>query len=168
MVKANIANGITFVRIVCSIALLFCAAFSLPFYTLYILCGLTDMIDGFAARKMNTASDFGAGLDTVADFVFAVICTVKLFPVLDIPLWLYGWIAGIVLIKAINVISGFAIQKRFVALHTVMNKVTGALLFVWPLTLSVIDLRYSAAVVCAAATFAAVQEGHFIRTKREK
>ena len=45
-----------------------------------------------------------------------------------------------------------------------MNKVTGILLFALPLTLTVIELKYSGAVVCAAATFAAIQEGHLIRT----
>ena len=61
-------------------------------------------------------------------------------------------------------ISGYVMQKRFVALHTPMNKATGVLLFLLPLTLSLIELKYSAAPVCAVATFAAVQEGHFIRT----
>ena len=49
--------------------------------------------------------------------------------------------------------------------HSVMNKITGGLLFVLPLTVRVIDLRYSAAIVCAVATFAAMQEGHLIRTR---
>ncbi len=45
-----------------------------------------------------------------------------------------------------------------------MNKVTGILLFALPLTLTVIDLKYSGAAVSAVATFAAIQEGHLIRT----
>jgi CDP-diacylglycerol--glycerol-3-phosphate 3-phosphatidyltransferase len=48
-----------------------------------------------------------------------------------------------------------------------MNKATGALLFLLPLTLPAVPLKYTAIVVCAAATFAAIQEGHFIRTERE-
>jgi CDP-diacylglycerol--glycerol-3-phosphate 3-phosphatidyltransferase len=48
-----------------------------------------------------------------------------------------------------------------------MNKATGALLFLMPLTIPTVGLKYSAVVVCAAATFAAIQEGHFIRTERE-
>lgn len=160
------ANIITIVRILCSIAILFCNVFSSAFYSLYITAGLTDMIDGWVARKTNTVSEFGAKLDTVADFVFVVVCLVKLLPIMDIPVWLYVWIGVIAFIKVINVVSGFVVQKRFVAVHSVMNKITGALLFVFPLTLSFVDLRYSAIVVCATATFAAVQEGHFIRTKK--
>ena len=63
--------------------------------------------------------------------------------------------------------SGYILQKRFVVLHTAMNKVTGVLLFILPLTLRIIDLRTSGGFVCAIATFAAIQEGHYIRTGRE-
>ena len=48
-----------------------------------------------------------------------------------------------------------------------MNKVTGILLFILPLTLPVVELKYSAPLVCALATFAAIQEGHYIRTGKE-
>lgn len=156
------ANIITFIRILCSIAILFCPALSLAFYTLYIVAGVSDMADGWVARKTNTVSEFGSKLDTIADFVFVVVCLVKLLPIMDIPVWLYVWIGFIALIKVINIVSGFAVQKRFVAVHSVMNKLTGILLFIFPLTLSIVDMKYSAIVVCAVATFAAIQEGRFI------
>lgn len=158
------ANIITGARIVCALALMFCPVFSPAFYALYIAAGITDMVDGLVARKTGKVSDFGAVFDSAADVIFVAVCLIKLLPVLDIPTWLYIWTGVIALIKVVNIISGFAMQKRYVALHTVMNKVTGVMLFILPLTISFIDLRYSAAVVCAVATFAAVQEGHFIRT----
>lgn len=161
------ANIITSIRILCSIALVFCPTLSLEFYSLYLAAGFTDMIDGTVARKTNTVSEFGSRLDTIADFIFVVVCLIKLIPILEIPEWLSIWIAVIAFIKAINVVSGYVIHRRFVAVHSVMNKVTGAMLFIFPLTLSMINLKYSAAVVCSAATFAAVQEGHYIRTGRE-
>lgn len=161
------ANIITFFRIAAGIVLLFCPAFSSAFYVLYIVAGLSDMLDGFIARKTDTVSRFGAVLDTIADFVFVTVCLIKLLPLLSIPAWLYVWIGIIALIKAVNIVSGFAVQKRFVTVHSVMNKAAGVLLFLLPLTVHVLPLQYSAIVVCAAATFAAIQEGHFIRTGRE-
>ena len=107
-------------------------------------------------------------LDTIADFTLVAACLYKLLPILDVPGWLYGWIALIVLIKVVNLVSGYVVQKRLVVLHTPMNKATGVLLFLLPLTLSCIELKYSAVPICAVATFAAVQEGHFIRTGRTK
>ena len=164
----NMANIITGMRIVCGIALLFFPAFSPAFYALYIVAGVTDMIDGTVARKTGSAGEFGSKFDTAADFIFASACLIKLIPALDVPAWLLVWIAAVALIKVINVISGFIVRKEFVAVHTAMNKVTGVLLFILPLTLTVIDLKYSGAVVCAVATFAAIQEGHYVRTERYK
>ena len=161
------ANTITFFRIAASIVLLFCPVFSPAFYVFYIAAGLSDMLDGFVARKINTASRFGARLDTIADFVLVVVCLIKLLPILSIPAWLYIWIGIIALIKVVNIVSGFAVQKRFVAVHSVMNKASGVLLFLLPLTIPAVPLRDSAIVTCAAATFAAIQEGYCIRTGRE-
>ncbi len=162
------ANLITGIRILASVGLLFCPAFSSLFYGLYLLAGISDMIDGPVARRTGTASDFGAKLDTGADLLFVAVCLYKLLPVLDVPGWLYAWIGIIALVKAVNFVSGYVKQKRFVALHTPMNKAAGALLFLLPLTLSCIELKYTSVVVCAVATFAAVQEGHFLRTGRIK
>ena len=74
-------------------------------------------------------------------------------------------VCSIALIKMINIISGFVVQKRLVTVHSVMNNITGVLLFILPLTVRMIDLRYSVAAVCAIAAFAAVQEGYYIRNK---
>ena len=161
------ANIITGCRILGSILLLFFPAFSSWFYFLYLFCGFTDMIDGSIARKTNSSSELGARLDSVADFTFVVVCLVKLLPMMQLPGWIWIWIAVIAAIKIINVSSGFVCKKRFVVEHTIMNKVTGLLLFLLPLTLAFIDLRYSATVICCIATFAALQEGYLIRTGRE-
>lgn len=157
------ANLVTGCRIACSIWMLFFPAFSDWFYILYLLCGLTDMIDGTIARKTNTASRFGARLDTIADFIFVVAALVKLLPVMYLPKWLWIWIAVIAAIKMMNVVSGLILNKRWIVEHTFMNKITGLLLFLLPLTLSFLELKYSAVVVCLTATCSAFQEGHLIR-----
>ena len=162
----NTANFITSARILCSLALLFCTPLSLPFYVLYTTAGSSDIFDGLIARKTNTATKFGAKLDTIADLIFTVFCLIKLMPILNIPIWLYIWIAVIAFIKAANIAAGYIRQKEFISVHSVINKVTGGLLFVFPLTLTWIDLRYSAAVVCAVATTAAVYEGYLIYAGR--
>ena len=165
--KVGAADLITGFRILCAFALLFCQPFSPPFILLYLIAGITDMIDGAVARMTATTSEFGSKLDTAADYVFVAVCLWKLLPRLAVPLWLWVWIVLIALIKMINIIFGYVIQKKYVACHTVMNKVTGVLLFMLPLTLPVVELKYSAPLVCTVATFAAIQEGHFIRTERE-
>lgn len=157
------ANILTGFRVLVSIALLFCPVISPVFYTLYLLAGASDMADGAIARKTNSVSEFGSRFDSIADLVFVAVCMIKILPVLVIPIWLYVWTAVIALIKIINIVSGYARQKRFIAAHTTMNKVTGALLFLLPLTATILPLPYTGIPICSVATVAAVQEGRFIR-----
>ena len=162
------ANIITGIRIVLSAFLLFCPAFSPIFFLLYIAAGASDMIDGAVARRTGTVSEFGSRLDTFADIVFAVVCLIKLLPALDVPVWLSVWFAVIAIIKLSSITAGYIRQKKLVSVHSVLNKATGLLLFVFPLTLAFMDLRYSAAVVCMAATAAAIQEGFTVHEKNCK
>ena len=157
------ANIITGTRIVISVVLLFCPALSRAFLVLYIAAGTSDMIDGAVARKTGTVSEFGSRLDMIADIVFVAVCFIKLLPVLDVPVWLYIWIGIIALIKVTNIAVGYIREKEIKSVHSMINKVTGGLLFVFPLTLAFIDLRYSAAVVCMVATAAAIQEGYLMK-----
>jgi len=150
------ANVITGIRILVSAALLLCPVFSPIFYSMYLIAGLSDMADGIVARKTNSVSEFGSRFDSIADFVFVAVCLIRVLPVLDIPIWLYVWTAVIALIKVINILSGYAMHKRSSAVHTTMNKVTGVLLFIVPLTLSIVPLIYTGIPICSVATFAAV------------
>lgn len=166
--KKHIANIITGSRIVFSLLLLFIPLSSALFYIFYLFCGLTDMIDGTVARKTGAVSNFGAKLDTASDFVFMAVCVVKLLPKINISVWLWIWIAIIAIVKVINIVMGFIRRKKLVALHTFLNKITGLLLFLLPLTLQFILPTYSFAVVCTIATIAAIQEGYYIIKANDK
>ena len=164
--KKQIANIITLCRILGSIGLLFCPVFSACFYGLYIFCGLTDMVDGTIARKTGAVSEVGSRLDTVADFLFVIVSFVKLVPVIRIPVWIWVWAAVIAVAKLVNLVWGFTQKKQMPALHTIANKATGLCLFLLPLTMPFVDLRYTAPVVCILATIAAFQEWYYIVTGR--
>jgi len=161
MIK-HIANTVTGCRILGSILLLFFPVFSAEFYIMYIICGFSDMTDGTIARKTNSVSESGAKLDTVADLVFVTVSLIKILPAINVPQWLWIWGVIIAIIKIINIIRGYISEKQFISLHTTMNKITGLLLFLLPLTLSFAEVKYSSIAVCSIATFAAIQEGYYI------
>ena len=165
--KKYIANIITSCRIVCSILMLFFSGFSVQWYILYLLCGFSDMIDGTVARKTNSDSEFGAQFDTVADFIFVAISFIKFLPLIHIPKWLWIWIVVIAIIKISTIVWGFIYKKKFLSLHTIMNKATGVLLFLLPLSLPFVELKYSSIVIRSIATCSAIQEGYYIRIGRE-
>ena len=156
--KKHIANIITGSRIAFSLPLLFIPLTSAWFYALYLLCGFTDMIDGTVARKTKSASEFGARLDTVSDFVFMVVALIRFAPHLNMTTWLWIWIGVIAMMKLGNVAWVFVCTKKLISPHTVLNKITGLLLFLLPVTISFIELTYTLPFVCTVATVAAVHE----------
>ena len=164
----RIANILTSCRIFGSILLLFFPALSSGFYITYLLCGFSDIADGQIARKTNSTSKFGSQLDTIADLIFVVVSLFKLLPAIRIPRWLWIWGGLIATIKISNIIWGYVSQKQFISLHTIMNKATGLLLFLLPLTISFVELKYTAIVVCSIATFSAIQEGVYVIAGSER
>lgn len=162
--RKGLANALTMCRIALSIALLIPAAFSPAFFAIYALAGVTDMLDGHVARRMGTESDLGAKLDSVADLILVVVSLVKVLPAIAVPTWLWVWVAAIALVKAANAVSGLVVERHLVMLHTTANKVTGLVVFLVPFAIPFVGINIPAVIACAIATFAAIQEGHCIRT----
>ena len=165
--KKHIANIITGSRIVLSLPLLLIPLTSAWFYALYLICGLSDMIDGTVARRTNSASEFGARLDTVSDFVFVTVALIKFVPHLPIPEWLWIWIGVIAMIKLGNAARRFVRTKKLISPHTVLNKVAGLFLFLLPVTINFVDLTYALPIVCTLATFAAMHEWYYMEKKHD-
>ena len=164
----SLPNAISALRFLGAVCLLFFGVESCVFWVIYFVCGLSDMADGYLARKLGCESKTGAMLDSITDLAFVICCCFKLIPVLALPKWLWIWGGVIVAIKVINQISALVMYKKCVFPHTVANKVTGVLLFVGvPLTVF-LESFVPMVVIAVVATFAAVQEGHFIRTGLEK
>jgi CDP-diacylglycerol--glycerol-3-phosphate 3-phosphatidyltransferase len=158
----QLPNIITSLRIAGSLGLLFCDVANNTFWLVYGLCGISDIVDGWLARKLKCVSKTGALLDSVADICFVACCAWKLLPILELSQWLWLWAGVIVVIKAVNQISALVMYRRCYFPHTLANKATGFLLFIAvPMTFcTVIPIT----IVAAIATFAAICEGHIIRT----
>jgi len=152
-------------RIVLCLPLLMLDAMTVPFWVIYLIAGLTDMLDGFLARRWGVESKFGARLDSLADFVFVLAVGYKLFPWLKLPAALWMMIGLIALIKVINAISSFVVKHRIAFLHTKANKLTGFLLFIGMMAIGQSCFVPVAWAIACIALFAAIQEGHLIRSK---
>lgn len=157
------ANIITGARIIFSIFLLFTETFSPSFYILYVAAGVSDMIDGPVARSTNTVSEFGSALDSVADFIFVIVCFIKLLPVIKLSTFAYFLIAIVFCIKMINIIRIYKKCRKLIIPHTSLNRFTGVLLFILPLTLQFAEVKYSSLIVCITALAAALDECQYIR-----
>ena len=162
----QLPNIITLLRIAGSLGLLLCDVTGVVFWIIYGLCGISDIVDGWLARKLKCCTKTGALLDSVADICFVACLCLLLLPILDLPQWLWLWAGVIVAIKVVNQLSALVMYGHCCFPHTLANKITGFLLFIAvPMTfLSIVPISIAATV----ATFAAIQEGHFIRTSKIK
>ena len=125
------------------------------------------MIDGTIARKTGAVSNFGARLDTAADFVFMLVCSIKILPLMHISMWLWAWIIIVALVKIFNITLVFIRKKKLISIHSVLNKTTGFILFLLPPTLTFVPTTYSVVTVCILATIAVMQEVYFIAKGQE-
>ena len=164
----QIPNLLSASRIALCLPLLLVDAMTVPFWTLYVIAGTTDMLDGFLARQWGVESKFGARLDSFADFVFVLAVGYKLFPYLKLPTALWIMTGLIALVKIVNAISSFVMKHRqwqSPFLHTKANKLTGFLLFIGVMTIGQSYFVPVAWMIACVALFAAIQEGHLIRSK---
>ena len=161
----QLPNIITLLRIAGSLSLLLCDVMGVAYWIIYGLCGISDIVDGWLARRLKCVTKTGALLDSLADICFVACCVWKLLPILELPQWLWPWAGVIVLIKVVNQLSALVMYRHCYFPHTAANKATGFLLFIAvPMTFyTVIPI----AIVAAIATFAAIHE-HYIITNMIK
>lgn len=151
-------NFITLIRIIGTILLIFTEPFSTIFFILYFLCGLSDVLDGYIARRFKLCSKFGAILDSLADTFFIIITLIKILPSLKLELWMILWIVSIFIIKVLSLIIGFLRFNEIAFLHTYANKLAGIILFFTPLIYSLLGINISICIVCGISTFSALEE----------
>lgn len=161
------ANFLTVCRMLCSLWMIHFPAFSPEFYTTYLFCGFSDIANGIVARKTGTQTYLGAKLDSYADLMFMISAFIKLLPEISLSPWVWYLTGIIMIIKVANLVMGFVYHRRILFEHTFLNKLTGFLLFLLPLTMSFMDATISVAAICAAALPAAIQEGYLIRIGKE-
>lgn len=158
--KVTLPNCITALRIAGTVCLVFTAPLSLIFYIIYTFCGLSDVLDGWIARATNSTSEFGSRLDSIADLLFYAVMLIKLLPALwrMLPTWIWYVVGGILLLRISSYITVAVKFRRFAAVHTRLNKLTGAAVFLIPYFMLLPGMAVYSLVVCGIAVAAAVQE----------
>lgn len=159
-IKPYIPNCITLLRIIGTLALFFTKPLSDSFYILYTLTGVTDVLDGYFARRWKTASDFGAKLDSVADLTFYFTVIIRLLPVLlrRLPKWIWFFAAVMAAVRIASYVTVAVKFRRFASSHTWGNKATGLMVFFLIYVLPFWFASVYSVVLCAVGTLAALEE----------
>ena len=157
---AYIPNSITFLRILGTIGFIFTKPFTKWFYLVYFFTGITDVLDGFLARRLKVTSSFGAKLDSVADLFFNTTMIVKILPLLIELLPRYIWFAvgAIAVLRIACYVVAAGKFKEFASLHTIMNKATVFLVFTVPFFAKTSFLVPLCLVICLMGIVATGEE----------
>ena len=160
MKKTWVPNIITCVRLVGALIILFLPVPSAVFFTVYTLCGLSDVLDGATARVLKAESAFGAKLDSVSDMVFYAVMLIRLMPVLweTLPSWIWLAVAAILMLRLCAYLVAALRYHRFAAMHTYLNKLTGLCVFLIPYFVGFDALTVYCMIVCAIGTLASAEE----------
>lgn len=157
---AYIPNCITALRIAGTLGMIFTEPFTLWFYVVYTITGITDILDGFIARRLKVTSEFGARLDSVADVFFYIVMIVKILPKLVKKLPVQIWCAvGVIFILRVTSYVFAALKfHKFASVHTIMNKLTVFTVFLVPFFMDTHYLVTICTVICTMGIIALLEE----------
>ena len=124
----NIPNILSFYRIVAFPFVLYCALNNLEklFVILLITNLITDILDGFIARRFNMQTEFGARLDSIADIGTYILAFVGIFTFKldDFSPHLISFIIFLGLFISAELLSVIKF-KRLPSLHLYSSKIGG-------------------------------------------
>ena len=158
------ADVLTSLRIVGAVVMLFIEPLTIPFYVLYLVCGLSDALDGYVARKTHTARPNGARLDSIADLLFYTVMLSSLIrsgKLAYVPLAAWCIAGAAVALRLVSYSWAFLKFHRFASQHTYGNKFTGFCVFVLPFLLAsnnVTFLVITSYIIAVAAFLSSAEE----------
>jgi len=162
----HLANGITASRFVFAALVLYTKPFSPLFWVWYLCGGISDLLDGPVARWLGQPSETGAKLDSAADFLFVLCVGIAVVRRTVFPVWVLICVGVIALVRLAAYGVGYFKYRTFSALHTLLNKAVGILLFTFPVLYRLFNISATFGIVCGVAFVSAVEE--LILTIRSK
>lgn len=156
----NVPNVITSFRIAGAASMLFIDPSTTAFYIVYTLCGFSDVLDGFIARRAGITTSLGARLDSIADLLFYAVMLLKIFPRLlaVLPAWIWCAVGGVIALRLASYITAAVKFRCFASMHTYMNKITGGAMFCVPYILLLPCAVPLCFVVCVIAGLSSLEE----------
>lgn len=129
----NIANILTFLRIVLALILLiFFKEASLSFLIIYSIAEFTDIIDGTIARKTGSCSPTGALLDSIADFLLLTNLVKMVLSMHVMTKKLFIWMCIALGIGVLSPIISFIKHKKVFFIHSIPCKICGGIITIVP------------------------------------
>ena len=155
------------IRIFLSLALIPVEPLSDIFLVILATAFLTDVLDGYLARRWKVESKLGSRLDSLGDFMMMVILIVILLINIEFEDWMILLIVVVVIIRSSGFIIGTIRFKQPAFVHTLMNKLTTLFIVLSPFFLKLFGLDVSVLIVGGVALVAAIEYLYVNATSKE-
>ncbi len=132
---SNIPNIITSARLLAAAILLLLIVLRADhgadyFLLLFAIAGVSDMLDGFIARRFNWCTECGAKLDSISDLMLYIAVTIFLFTACPADLSKCGWCILLgAAVQGFHCLLALLKLKQYPAYHTIFSRVCAYAMF---------------------------------------
>jgi len=137
-------------------------------FIVFVICALTDVLDGVIARHYNAQSALGARLDSAGDFLFfitALVCIAIWEGEQSLTLLPYAGVLA--LIRFVNLGISRIRFRVFASVHTWGNKAAGILVFISFGVYVLTGALWAFIPACAVAGLSAAEETLILLTSKK-
>lgn len=156
----NIANIITVLRIPIGLIMLIIGKLNTAFYILLLLGGLSDILDGFFARRLKIQSKLGSMLDSIADIAFfgsSLLVSIKV-SMSTLSTTSILLLMVVLILRLFSYIISIIKFKSIASYHTYLNKATAVAIFVSIVAIPQTGINIPCIITCSIAIFAVIEE----------
>jgi cardiolipin synthase len=167
----NVPNLLSLFRILITFFFILAVYYDRLDYALYlfVLQGITDLLDGFIARVMSKKTNLGAYLDPIADKTMLVAAFIMLSIKDIVPLWLPALIILKDLVVAIGFFILYRLGRTMKPVPSAFGKITTTCHIATVLFILLVNIfswsnvgAYSAAFIFVTAFFTVLSGFHYV------
>jgi len=159
-IKNKIPNILSLARIF-SVPILVLSAFNnreYIFIAIFIFALITDVLDGYLARKLNVSSEFGAKLDSWGDMAIYLslpLCTYWLYP--ELVSGVYSYFLIVIFAYLLPILAGIIKFGKIPSYHTWSAKFTGVFMSISVLLIFTLKIVWLFKIAAVLQTFEAAE-----------
>ncbi|MEE8725022.1 MAG: CDP-alcohol phosphatidyltransferase family protein [Bifidobacterium crudilactis] len=158
MTMRSLPNLLSAMRMLCAAVLPLLTGDTRLWLCVYAVAGISDVLDGYVARRWHLESSIGAMLDSGADTLFMLASMASFLRIFPWPSWLTAWVCALAFIKLTTAGLGWCKYRTVAFIHTRMNKISGIVVFFTPPAILLSGSATWAVLPCLIASFASIEE----------
>lgn len=153
----SVPNILSTSRIILSLSILLFTPMTPGYFIVIALCGITDFLDGYTARKYNLVSEHGSHLDSLGDFTFAVSLVLGFIMYFDWEPWMIAWAVLLAGTRLAAIIIGYIRYKKIPFVHSYINKTAGFIIFFVPFIIPFLGFTLTFILFCSLYTLSSIE-----------